>query len=493
MSFAKFMNQKDFHPSNMRNQRRIWIAEQKALASDKKTKDLQKEYKDEQEWYAHKEALGVSRADSDLERKKFSINFMYQLPPGLAKTAVKSTRDIHREILEAAAAGASSASHRDGDATTSKDAPAAGLRGAPREGEYTKDIAVRDKPFGIEVRNVHCMRCGAQGHSNTDRVCPLFSVLPPEAKRLDYEDPMAVFSADPIKKGKAGLVLKSTVLVGRRIDASDPNQQFVMDEEPTAGSRGKRSSGMSERDEDDNMRFLKSLSESEKAALLRKLEEMGADSDTASDSSRLVRHGKRKRGGRESPTSRSPSPRRDKRRRKERKEKKEKKRERKKDKKEKEEEKEKDDKAKLDKGLSTDDWRLPSDRRRAPTRELLDEAMIGAHNQYDEIRDNTGAEWRRRSGVDAESRTGGGGREERDRRSFRESRDTGDPRDPKGTRDSRDLRDAGGRLPSAEVQRERLREAERQMVLERERQLRMAPVASSVASFDVRSATGRPR
>jgi hypothetical protein len=54
----------------------------------------------------------------------------------------------------------------------------------------------RIKPFGVEVRNVRCLRCGNYGHQSGDRECPLKDVIMPnEESRLKRDDPLTTIKA----------------------------------------------------------------------------------------------------------------------------------------------------------------------------------------------------------------------------------------------------------------------------------------------------------
>jgi len=201
-----FFSLQGFHPTNFKNQKKLFMAEEKAKDDIRRQAELQRERTKEDDEMRQHDMIAEQRRKSGKQDQAVGMAFMYNAPPGFQKPVEKEQQDD----VAAAASGdfggdfVGPVQGKPWDPGPSAEEKFPQLKGAPKEGSYTDGLVnqAQHKPFGVQVRNVRCSKCGNWGHQQTDRECPKFT----EAGSADdwnkhTNDPMAQ-GDKPELKGK---------------------------------------------------------------------------------------------------------------------------------------------------------------------------------------------------------------------------------------------------------------------------------------------------
>lgn len=227
--FNNYMCKKFFHPASRDNLKRVWMAEQQAEAYKKKQEELRVQYEKEQDLHNNKALLSKESKD------KLSVNFMYEPPPGAKKEREKEDNEPEYKFEWQR------------------------KYNAPRESYCKGDSEIRDQPFGIQVRNVRCIKCHKWGHINTDKECPLYSQAMSVVMANNSNLPQTPDALTLVQQMREdGLALKKSALDAQQ-HLRVPGHEHLM---------------VSDDEENSEITFLKTLSKQEKKKLLKKLRKL---------------------------------------------------------------------------------------------------------------------------------------------------------------------------------------------------------------------------
>jgi len=235
--YNNYMCKKFFHPSSKDNQKRLWQAQKKHETELQAQAELRAQYDKEQELYQNKSLLSKESKD------KLEVNFMYEPPPGVKKISANPEDDEGEPEYKF-----------EWQRTWGM---------APKESYLGDGDSFAEQPFGIQVCQAKCIKCGAYGHMNIDKRCPLYG------KAVDAEAPLPSRDSDKLihEMRQEGMAMRwNTWDMGTSAAAGGKHMELVDSyEKPKALV--------------DRAMVLKNMSKEDKKKLLKKLEKMEKKKD----------------------------------------------------------------------------------------------------------------------------------------------------------------------------------------------------------------------
>jgi len=230
--YNNYMCKKFFHPSSKDNQKRLWQAQKKHEGELQAQAELRAQYDKEQELYQNKSLLSKESKD------KMEVNFMYEPPPGVKKISANPEDDEGEPEYKF-----------EWQRTWGM---------APKESYLGEGDNFAEQPFGIQVCQAKCIKCGAYGHMNIDKRCPLYG------KAVDAEAPLPSRDSDKLihEMRQEGMAMRwNTWDMGSSAPAGGKKMDMVDSYEKPKPLV-------------DRAMVLKNMSKEDKKKLLKKLEKM---------------------------------------------------------------------------------------------------------------------------------------------------------------------------------------------------------------------------
>lgn len=241
-TFHEYMSAKFWHPASKRNIVTVWKRKQQMKAEERKQTERAEEARRENEKNMVQSALGDKKS-------KLGVSFLYDMPNNIMP------RDINAPENQGDLPGMTAKNF---------EIKFEWQKNAPRDSHFNGMGEVRNsifnhKPFGIEVRNVKCLKCGAWGHSNFDRTCPLFGKVA-DRDNPDFDlkrEQLELLSSKLQESSTQGYKMKQNIMDGYNIGDTmfDPLEKKRKHKETVP-----------------EMEFLSKLDPEEKEALLKSLE-----------------------------------------------------------------------------------------------------------------------------------------------------------------------------------------------------------------------------